>query len=172
MTEGTEITLEELLDARERRAAKQKSLIEKYRLPLISFTVNMPGPRKKTPVSRQIFREGCEVLMKLLDKNGASLACFEPCEPDTGPEAYFAVAMDERDLKAQVLQLEEAHPLGRLFDFDVIGQEGQPVSREALGHPKRKCLLCEKDAHICGRSREHSVEELLKKIQSIVDSYF
>lgn len=64
MTATQLITLEQLLEAREFRAAHQKELIEKYRLPLVSFTVNMPGESKKTPDSSIIFREGCNALVK------------------------------------------------------------------------------------------------------------
>lgn len=172
MTVSSEITLEQLLDAREQRAAKQKKLIEEFMLPLVSFTVNIPGARKKTPVSCSIFREGCNVLMKKLDENGTSPMYFESKELDTGYEAYFVVHTDERTLKAHMIQIENQHPLGRLFDLDVIGQDGNSISREALGYSKRKCLLCEQDAHICGRSRKHATEVLMQKIQFIVDSYF
>ncbi len=79
--------------------------------------------------------------------------------------------MDAVALKANMLQIESAHPLGRLFDLDVIGLGGLSISREELGHSKRKCLLCKQDAHICSRSRSHSVEEIIRQIQVIVEAY-
>lgn len=165
-----EITLEQLLEAREHRAAHQKELIGKFRLPFVSFTVNIPGPSKKTPDSCLIFREGCDALVKKLKETGCPLEYFEVNEPDTGYEAYFVVKTAERTLKAQMLQIENEHPLGRLFDLDVIGADGSPISREDLGHSKRKCLLCEQDAHSCGRSRRHTIEELHQKIRSMIDA--
>lgn len=172
MMVSSEITLEQLLEAREQRAGKQKKLIEKYGLPLVSFTINIPGASKKTLVSDKIFHEGCKVLVKKLEENGCTSAYSESNEPETGYEAYFVVNTDKRTLKALMLQIENQHPLGRLFDLDVIGLDGYAISREDLGYSKRKCLLCEQDAHICVRSRKHSTEELVQKIQSIVDSYF
>jgi Phosphoribosyl-dephospho-CoA transferase (holo-ACP synthetase) len=74
-------------------------------------------------------------------------------------------------LKEFVLQIEYGHPIGRLFDFDVIGCDGNAVSREMLKYSKRKCLICGKDAYVCARSRAHNVEDLLKKIDYIVDTY-
>lgn len=171
MTEVSEITLEQLLEAREQRVAKQKKLMEKFMLPLVSFTVNIPGASKKTSVSSRIFREGCNVLAEKLEENGYALAYFEANDPDTGYEGYFVVKTEERTLKAQMLQIENEHPLGRLFDLDVIGTDGKPISREALGYSKRKCLLCDQDAHSCGRSRKHTTEALMQKIQSLVDDY-
>jgi len=35
----------------------------------------------------------------------------------------------------------------------------------------RRCLICEKDAKLCGRSRGHSVEELYGRVENIIDSW-
>ena len=113
MTASREITHQELLEAREKRAAHQKELIEKYRFPLVSFTVNIPGPCKKTPNSNIIFHEGCNALRKKLKETGSSLEYEELIDPDTGYEAYFVVKMAERTLKDYLLQIENEHPLGR-----------------------------------------------------------
>ena len=39
-----EVTLQEMLDARDRRAEAQRQLLERHARPLISFTMNIPGP--------------------------------------------------------------------------------------------------------------------------------
>ncbi len=70
MDDGNAITLEQLLDARDKRAEKQMHLIEEYNLPLVSFTVNIPGIYKNTYISRRIFRAGCKALQEMLDANG------------------------------------------------------------------------------------------------------
>ncbi|MCO9197661.1 citrate lyase holo-[acyl-carrier protein] synthase, partial [Salmonella enterica subsp. enterica serovar Mbandaka] len=44
-----------------------------------------------------------------------------------------------------------------------------PLTREKLGYPKRKCLLCTEEAKVCGRSRTHTVKEMQYAIQAIVD---
>ncbi|HBT15986.1 MAG TPA: citrate lyase holo-[acyl-carrier protein] synthase, partial [Firmicutes bacterium] len=44
-----EATLEDILRARDRRAEKQKQLIQEYVLPLVSFTINIPGTIKSSP---------------------------------------------------------------------------------------------------------------------------
>mgnify|MGYP000850974774 CR=1 FL=1 len=172
MTDDCGITLEQLLKARDERAEKQRELIKKYGMPLVSLTVNMPGKYKRTVVSSKIFNEGCNVLRKKLEEIGSSPQYCEMRELNTGPEAYFVVESDEYALKEFVLQLENRHPLGRLLDFDVIGINGYIISREELGYPKRKCLLCDEDAHVCVRSRAHPLELLQDKIQSIAEEYF
>jgi holo-ACP synthase CitX len=44
-------------------------------------------------------------------------------------------------------------------------------SREDIGLPPRKCLLCDRPARICMRERTHSTEELLQEIERIVNNY-
>ncbi|ATW26199.1 citrate lyase holo-[acyl-carrier protein] synthase [Candidatus Formimonas warabiya] len=172
MTHPCEITLAQLLKARDERAEKQKELIKKFDLPVISMTVNIPGKNKKTSASTRIFREGCHVLIEKMEENENRLLYVEIREPNTGSEAYVVVKADAPALKELMLQIENEHPLGRLWDLDVIGPNGSAISREELGYPKRKCLLCEEDAHVCARSRAHPVELLLEKIQTIADAYF
>ena len=167
-----EITLEQMLNAREARAEKQNMLCTKYLLPVISLTVNIPGAFKSTPVSSRIFREGYDELIKRLLENGYTPVYQETHEFITGSEGYVIVNMDKHAIKELAVQIEMKHSLGRLLDFDVIGEDGVAISREALGYPKRKCLICNEEAHVCARSRAHSIDNLLKKIQSMVDQYF
>ena len=90
----------------------------------------------------------------------------------TGEEALLLLNADPRDVKARTIQLEEEHPLGRLWDIDVLGQDGIPLSRSSFGHTRRTCLLCGQDAKICGRSGVHTHEELFWKSAQILDDFF
>jgi holo-ACP synthase len=171
MAESVRVTLKQVLDSREQRVRRQKMSILNYGVPIVSFTVNMPGEYKKTPESRMIFHEGLIALEKVLEEHFNQPLFKEAYEPDTGYEALIGVKAEVIALKENVLRVELEHPLGRLFDFDVIGLDGYPVSRESLGYPKRKCLLCEREAHFCGRSRRHKLDELVKKIKELVDAY-
>ncbi len=92
---------------------------------------------------------------------------FDP----TGPEALLVVAASSRELKAATTRLEDEHPLGRLWDIDVIDTLGIACSRRTLGLPARRCLLCAEEAHLCVRSRAHSLPELQQAVQEIVHAY-
>jgi holo-ACP synthase len=166
------VTLEEILTARDRRCGKQRELIDRYSVPLISYMVNMPGAVKSVPLIIMVFNEGLDVLKRRLEDSGSELLCEEINYFDTGSEAFVSVDIDEITLKKIAVQIEESHPLGRIFDFDVFGRDGRPLSREMLGFPKRKCLLCNEDAHACGRSKRHSFDELTDHIRVISENYF
>ena len=67
-------------------------------------------------------------------------------------------------IKKLMTTMEETHILGRLFDIDVLDANGQKLSRDM----PRRCLLCDKQAQICARSRRHSVSELTAKIAAML----
>jgi holo-ACP synthase len=166
-----EAELEQLLLAREARAERQKALLDKYRMPVMSFTVNIPGLQKNTPLARFVFNEGYSVLIKELNEYGHPAVYHRKRNLSTGMEGYFVADEDEIVLKTHAVRIETQHPLGRLFDIDVIGRNGRHVSRGSLGYPERRCFICDNEAHACARSKAHSIEELLEKIRQIVDEY-
>lgn len=53
-----EVTLEEMLCAREARSFRQFQRNQQWRLPIVSFSMNIPGPVKDTPLIRRAFWEG------------------------------------------------------------------------------------------------------------------
>ncbi len=163
-----EVTLPELLDSREKRAAEQERLIEAYRCPLICFTVVMPGSEKLNRESRQIFESGCLAIEDALE--GKPVLYLRELIKRTGCEGYFAVDCDETELKKAMIEIEEYHPYGRLFDIDVIGRSFRPISRKELGHPERECLVCGEVSAVCVKSRRHSTEEVLTAIRKILNT--
>ena len=60
--------------------------------------------------------------------------------------------------------IEETHPVGRLFDLDVIDINGQKLSRPSF----RKCIICGCQAQECARTRKHSVNEMQSKIEEML----
>lgn len=153
-----EPTLLEILDAREKRASRQKALLRQYEKPLLCFTMNIPGPVK---LSRDIsigFFVGCRMLRDAL--RGCRILYREERRAVTGCEAYYVVDMSATDLKRLAMDIEDTELIGRLFDMDVLDVNGEKLSREALGGTRRKCLLCDNDAVICAGRRTHPLEEL------------
>ena len=61
-----EVTLMEMLEAREVRAGRQRELLERYARPVVSFTLNIAGPVKNGPVIRRAFREDLSGTTKII----------------------------------------------------------------------------------------------------------
>lgn len=172
MEKAREITLEELLQARELRAERQKKLVYIYKAGVISFMVNIPGKFKDTKISRMIHDEGRKILKKTLKQKSKHIVYEEVLYKPTGAEAFIIVDMNELKLKEILVEIEDNHSLGRLFDFDVIDKEYKNITRKTINQIGRKCLLCNNQAVICVRSQKHSYGELIDKINRLSKDYF
>jgi holo-ACP synthase CitX len=195
------ITLEQLLESRDRRAAHQRQLLDAHpgRV-LLCLTVQLPGSVKRNQLSLAIARAGVKAVREAFKPEYEEFKDLE-----TGYEGYFLVPMDPLEAKRRACQLEDSHPLGRLMDLDVLvsAASARPVEfekgmeicsasannyadataehtstpcieaigREDIGLEPRRCLLCAQPARVCMRARAHTQEELLAKIEEMVKSY-
>lgn len=166
-----EVSLTEMLDAREARAFAQKQLLNRYGKPLICLTLNIPGPVKVLPGVPQAFEEACKRIEAILKVYQTPVLYNISIREKTGYEAIYCVDDSPEAVKGRMTGLEDADRLGRLFDIDVLRTDGTKVSREELGHAPRTCLLCGEPAHVCSRSRRHTIEELTAEITGILDSF-
>lgn len=151
-----EVTLPEMLEARDRRAEAQRRLLAERGLPLISFTMNIPGPVKNSPLYRRGFDEGLRQLERALDAAGIARLSPETLHSVTGNEYLCAVDAPAEAVKAICTRIEEEDPMGRLFDMDVIAPGGSKLARKE----ERRCLVCGAAGRGCASRRLHSLEEL------------
>lgn len=171
-TSGNCVSLEEILNARENRVKIQQNMLQKAPTCLLSFTLNIPGPVKVFPYTKWAYEVGSSIISKGVSLlNGDVLEQFE-AKNETGWEGFFALNLPPEEIKTYLLEQEEHHPLGRLFDFDVLRTDGSKLSRQELGFPERTCLLCGNPAFLCGRSRTHSAQELLAKEIELMENFF
>lgn len=162
--EGTKITLQEMMDCREQRVKQQKELLEKYSLPMLSFCMNIPGPVKTTEDIRKAFELGKKEIFSVLEEKGIPLYEKIEVHKTTGDELLLVFDASASEVKTWMMNIEEKHPLGRLFDIDILDEEGKKISR----HGFCKCLICNCQAQECARTRRHTVEEMQKKIQELM----
>lgn len=169
---GGTITLQELLAARDSRAARQRELLAQYGCPVVSFCMNIAGPVKQSPAICRGFREGQERLSAALGAARLPVAFCEERIAATGCEALWVVDGPVQQLKEVCMEIEERDALGRLFDLDVLALGGGKLSREDLGFPPRPCLICGQRGKGCASRRLHTVRELQEKTDDILSNYF
>lgn len=161
---GTEIDLEEMLLFREKRVSLQQKLIRDGQMPVISFSMNIPGPIKTNNQIRKAFSLGKRDLFNKLRQShlqtGHAIEIHENC----GDELLISVCGSAEEIKDITVQIEEGSPLGRLYDMDVINTDGIKLSRPVY----RKCLICGKQAQECARSRTHTVKELQNAVDELL----
>lgn len=165
---AVEVSLLDMLDARERRVHHQQELLERYHKPLICFTMNIAGPIKDSPLIRRGFARGQQLLRQQFFRAKLSpLHTDAHCEA-TGCEAFYVLDADPITIKKFTTDIEDATPLGRLFDMDVLRPDGTKVDREELSLSGRRCLICGGPAKVCSSRRIHTVAELQAKTTDIL----
>ena len=162
------VSVQDVLAARDERAARQQRFLAEHAAPLISFTMNIAGAIKHTPEIERAFREGVQLVRRQLERMHASVLAYEEKFAFTGCEALWAVQYNAAELKKRMCLIEETHALGRLFDLDVMDSDGTHLSRSA----ERTCLICGAPVRACARSRAHAADELFRKAQQMIQAYF
>ena len=164
-----EVTLLEMLEARERRALRQQALLAQYGRTMVCFTMNIAGPVKNSSLIRRGYALGKKRLRQQLRLAGIGVAYFEEIQEKTGNEAIFLLDAAPLAVKQVTVEIEDHAPIGRLFDMDVLCPDGRKVDRQELGREGRKCLICGGMAQACARSRTHAVPELQEKTRKILE---
>ncbi|MCS7232756.1 MAG: citrate lyase holo-[acyl-carrier protein] synthase [Synergistetes bacterium] len=157
--------LESILEGREKRYDLLLKLLERFKRPLLVLTLNYPGVNKINDISRFIFSEA----LKSID-----IFSFILTIQEEGPAGFCLIGLlseDPLQAKLKAVKIEEEHPLGRLFDIDIIDYPFRILSRRDLGFKVRACILCGREASECIIERRHSLSELLTKIENMVRVY-
>lgn len=157
------VTLEDILRARDTRADAQRRLLQACRLPLVSFTMNIAGPVKSAPLIELAFDAGLEALYAALGRPAAA----EIVRPATGCEALLVYDRSAAELKDACLALETAAPIGRLYDLDVLDEDGGKLSRPV----PRTCLICGGPVTVCSRSRAHGLDAIVGRTNEILADF-
>lgn len=162
--QGEQVILTDMLLCRERRAQIQDTFLTQYHCPVISFCMNIPGPVKTNEPIRAAFDSGKHALLAKLESTQAKIKNLLEIHEKTGDELLLAVDYPAQKIKDLTTDIEETHPVGRLFDLDVIDINGQKLSRPSF----RKCIICGCQAQECARTRKHSVDEMQAKIEEML----
>ena len=165
-----EVTVPEMLAARDHRVELQQEFIERFHHPLICFMLNIPGPHKVGEDFYWAFETGLQRIQDSLDQNAICIEAEKKEVAETGYVYYAAVDAEAVRVKELMCLIEDADRLGRIFDIDVIRKDGRKVSREEFGMPPRKCLMCEQEAHLCARNRTHKVADMVSEIHHIIEA--
>lgn len=158
--------LEEILQGKEERYNLELKLLDEFKRPILCLTVNYPGPNKLNEVSKLIFEEALKSL------RGFRFALTLKGENPAGP--YFIGVLCEEALEAKLktIEIEERHPLGRIFDIDIIDYPFRVVSRRDLGFAGRRCMVCGGEVERCVIESRHPLREVLTEIERMVRDYF
>lgn len=157
------ISLDEMLAARDLRQRTQTALLERFGLPLVCATLSIAGPIKDGFGLRLLFADAIERLCAVLPTPVHTEMQFLP----TSPIAYLCIAEEPSRIKAATVAVEDSAPAFRLMDLDVLTPTHEKLDRAV----PRTCLLCDRPAHECARSRAHGLKAVQDKTRELVRSY-
>ncbi len=166
------VTVEQMMRARDARAQRQRALLDAWQAPLCCLTLNIAGPVKAGGWIDDAFAQGVKLAAAQIRRLGMTVLAEEQIAAETGHEMYWVVRASAAELKRAMIAVEDASAFGRLLDLDVLCAQGEKMSREELGLPPRTCLLCDRQAALCARSRTHTVQALTDAAQATVRAYF
>jgi holo-ACP synthase / triphosphoribosyl-dephospho-CoA synthase len=168
---GRQVTLEDILEAKEKRALMQAELRRLYNTPVASITINMPGSVKYNDDTVSLLYCALDKLRQRV--RDANFAILEEriYHSGTGPGAVLAVEGDASVIKGFGVSIEEEQKFGRLFDIDVFDAQGQQINRDVLGLQQRECVVCSQNAVVCMRTQAHTQEEVLSAVKRLVASF-
>lgn len=168
---GIEVTVEDMLNARNNREEHQKKLIQENNCCIVCLTFNIMGPLKVFPLFTQVYDKFKEEFINYCrDNNLLIIKDFEVKE-NTGYEYYICVNEDAILIKRKLIEVENFEFIGRLLDIDVIDKNGYKISRSDISLEDRSCLICSNPAFICSRSRNHTLKTLIEKELELMQSY-
>ena len=151
-----EVSLEDVLRAREERVMHQQDMLKRHHRPLVCFTMNIAGPVKVNEETAYAFRVGSVRLLEGLKTMGFDVLEKQDISTAAGYGIILSVNAPSGAVKKLCVSLEELDPLGRLFDMDVISENGEKLDRDH----ERCCLVCGQAGRGCASRRIHSVEQI------------
>ena len=97
--QGIEVGIDEILDCREKRVAIQNEMIKKYNKPVISFTMNIPGPIKTNNEIKKAFDIGKKLILEKLKENNIEILEKKELNVNTGNELFISVNSSAEKIK-------------------------------------------------------------------------
>lgn len=160
-----QITLADILAAKEARYSRQHVFRAKYGTPLISITINMPGAVKDAPILRRLRDYAVQEIRKRLNVIGE-----EQVNLMTGPEALVAIDDDGWVIKGIAIEIEERYSFTRLLDIDVFSGDGHLLSRQDHGQG-RGCFVCGGETVVCMREQKHTQAGLQLTVEKMLNQF-
>ena len=165
------LTLDEIIKSRKRRAEKIQAMVKEHKNTVVCLTLNVPGKIRVFEFLNHAFNDGCKRLENAFGNDNVILhKAYSPHA--TGYEAFYVLNKDAKDVKIITTRLEDGDDLGGVFNYDVFDVNGNEIKRVDVNIPLRKCLLCDEPASVCMKLSTHTPEDVVIKVQNIIEKYY
>lgn len=154
-----------ILKAREERYEHIQKLSKTYKN-LITLKANTPGLDKNRYSSFFLVKQLNKIIENRFQINYITLI-----KGFDGPYYVYALSNNSlKNIKLELIDIENNHPLGRYIDIDLY-VNSLMISRDDFNIPLRKCMICKNIAIDCMRNNRHNFEEVLDHIDYKILNY-
>ncbi|MHA1685982.1 MAG: citrate lyase holo-[acyl-carrier protein] synthase [Candidatus Heimdallarchaeaceae archaeon] len=163
--QGKNATAKKILNEREEKGRLIQFLIKTYSAIVVSIGLNIPSMVRDNQIFRNILSEALDAVLKVTDELKTKPLIKFSHFSNAGSYILLIINNAQAEtIKERMIDIEEHHPLGRIFDIDVINQYGEYVERKS----KRKCIVCNDDSIVCRRTQRHTTVELQQAFEKII----
>lgn len=164
-----------MLSSLNRRDRLKSIICDLYEGSVISVGLNVPRCLQHEFIREGLLPTVFNEALKELDK----LPVFLSTSFVDRKELWAVFSIDLKGItiqriKEMLVEIEERHPLGRLFDLDLYEHSSNglvPLGREDIGRGLRKCFLCSSTAVSCRRMKTHSEEALRFWLRKVINQF-
>lgn len=159
--------IDPILEAREKRAETINNWSDMYKgYTILVLKLNVVGEVKNINRMQFILSFFHHQLLTMFTHR---ITEYQYNKSNDGHYYIYAIKENGRLIKERTIVLEDHNILGRLVDMDVYDHGA--ISRTDMECELRTCLICDDYAHICARSKRHSKEEILSKMNTMIDDF-
>ncbi|MGF1695478.1 citrate lyase holo-[acyl-carrier protein] synthase [Vibrio lamellibrachiae] len=154
------------------RNEQQSNLLRQFGKPIMTLTLNIPSSLAKEKYTDIIFHDALDAIKAKVSELNFDILTRQITHSALGSEALFVMdSQSANDIKKHMMEIERTHPLGTLFNLDVMNHQGKMISRKSCNMITRKCPICSQSAQSCSRNNRHSLEEIQTMILSLSDKH-
>lgn len=153
-----------VLSSKEERWNKRLELSQSRKMTLVSITLCLPLKYRTDKKYKDIFFDFCDIYEKYCAENGVITEKAQGLDGFDGPCVFYLSKSDAVEVKKLSAKFEESEKPFRIMDIDVMDENQNPIGREEIGLPPRKCFICENSSAACVKAKSHTKQELDLKI--------
>ena len=156
--------LANVLEAKEQRWNKRLELSRKYKCTVVSISLCVPLKYRTNTYCKDIFVSLCNMYMQYAKEKGFELIYEGKVDGADGPTIFLISHNNSLEVKKISAEFETLKKPFRIMDIDIMDENLNPISREDINLPPRKCFICENESAVCVKAKNHTKEELEKYI--------
>ncbi|WP_342269300.1 citrate lyase holo-[acyl-carrier protein] synthase [Spiroplasma endosymbiont of Aspidapion aeneum] len=160
-------SLQKILKGKEEKQEIINNLFKKD-IYIISLNTNFPGKKKNIPLYKKFFNK-IEKQISVKINEIFNPQSFIVIKNNSGITKLYVIdkTNDGVESKLELIAIENNFQnYSKYIDLDLYIKNDKLISRSDLNIANKKCFICNNDAKICTRNKNHSIDELVRFVKN------